>query len=433
MVALAMAIMIMMMPMKASASIAMPILPYIPPETVQIFDMLNTVFGVTSPDIQDDVERLQAYFQLYQGALGLTWETFYQQILDWQQEGAINGTMTIDGTMFDDIQVALEEAITSGYYYGEQYNLANTAPEWKTMLQDRYGINCSMSILQWMYDNRSFGTQIKKPSILLFAIFDNNTKILFHTCAYNVYWPVSWQRYSNGYYYPMYNGSIVGGNFIVANYNNGVVGDIIQDATGGYGIQGINRQGNTYSSLGENAQVVAQSSSIASAIQAQTVAPVTAGTESVGGNIVINLPNINIYPATTISDVTAQQEQLGVVPTTPDMTQQQIEDIIQQLQQAQVAQYGTTQDYQLHLTEYFPFCIPFDVGNLLTLFVAEPQAPVIQFMLPTGYDVENGVILTEYELDLSQFDTVALWCRRGMMLVFIVGLGFLTRSMILRG
>lgn len=432
MVAWAMAIIIVMIPMKASASIAMPILPYIPPESVEIFDMLNTIFGVTSPDIQDDYERLQAYFQLYQGALGLTWETFYTQFQEWRQEGATQHTLTIDSSMFDSIQTALEQALSDGYYYGTQYDLADNPTEWKTMLKDRFNIEMDIAKLEAIYNVRQTGSQVKKPSVLVWAIYDNGTKIKFDTIAYNVFWPVRYELQS-GYYRPVYNGASLSCTYFEYNYSNGVVGTKITDGYGSMGIQGVTRQGNTYSSLGDNAQVVAQSSTIASAIQAQTVAPVTAGTESVGGNIVINLPNINIYPATTISDVTAQQEQLGVVPTTPDMTQQQIEDIIQQLQQAQVAQYGSTQEYQLHLIEYFPFCIPFDVGNLLTLFVAEPQAPVIQFMLPTGYDVENGVILTQYELDLSQFDTVALWCRRGMMLVFIVGLGFLTRSMILRG
>ena len=40
-------------------------------------------------------------------------------------------------------------------------------------------------------------------------------------------------------------------------------------------------------------------------------------------------------------------------------------------------------DYTMDLTKFFPFCIPFDLYDFATCLLAEPEAPVIEWIVPT--------------------------------------------------
>lgn len=81
--------------------------------------------------------------------------------------------------------------------------------------------------------------------------------------------------------------------------------------------------------------------------------------------------------------------------------------------------------FALDLSNYFPFCIPFDLFDFLSCLNADPVAPVIhwEIALPGGGTYP-------LELDLSPFDSVAKLLRRLQLLLFIVALGIKTRDLI---
>ena len=76
------------------------------------------------------------------------------------------------------------------------------------------------------------------------------------------------------------------------------------------------------------------------------------------------------------------------------------------------------------LSEKFPFSIPFDLVALVTVLSAEPEAP--QF---TG-TVDLKVYQWNYDLDFSQFNTVAAVFRTAETLLFVFGLIMITRKII---
>ena len=80
-----------------------------------------------------------------------------------------------------------------------------------------------------------------------------------------------------------------------------------------------------------------------------------------------------------------------------------------------------TQDYSMSLAEFFPFCIPFDIYNLLTCFIATPEAP--RFEIPFLWG--NNVIV-----DLSEFNSVASVLRTIETLLFCIGLAYSTNKLI---
>lgn len=82
--------------------------------------------------------------------------------------------------------------------------------------------------------------------------------------------------------------------------------------------------------------------------------------------------------------------------------------------------------YKVSLSSVFPFCIPFDVYNMVTMFVAEPEAPHAEctFTLPwSNQDYSVG-------WDLSDFDGVAQVCRSMELVLFAVGLAVITHKFI---
>ena len=82
--------------------------------------------------------------------------------------------------------------------------------------------------------------------------------------------------------------------------------------------------------------------------------------------------------------------------------------------------------YTVRLGDVFPFCIPFDVYHMVTLFAAEPEAPHAkwEFSLPfTGGTYE-------VEWDLREWDEVAALCRKLELILFCVGLAVVTSKLI---
>lgn len=103
--------------------------------------------------------------------------------------------------------------------------------------------------------------------------------------------------------------------------------------------------------------------------------------------------------------------------------------IVGSVEQAGTAEEVTNPEiepYKVALTSVFPFCIPFDVYNMVTMFVAEPEAPHAEwtFTLPwSGQEYSVG-------WDLSDFDGVAQVCRNMELVLFAVGLAVITYKVI---
>lgn len=81
--------------------------------------------------------------------------------------------------------------------------------------------------------------------------------------------------------------------------------------------------------------------------------------------------------------------------------------------------------FTLDLSDYFPFCIPFDLYDFFTCLNADPVAPVIEWFVPLP-----GGGKYPLRIDLSAYDDVAQLLRRLQLLLFCVGLAFKTRDLI---
>ncbi|MCM1468373.1 MAG: hypothetical protein NC086_09510 [Alistipes sp.] len=73
----------------------------------------------------------------------------------------------------------------------------------------------------------------------------------------------------------------------------------------------------------------------------------------------------------------------------------------------------------------FPFCIPFDLYDMLNLLVAGREAPHFEyrFYIP-------GIVDYTMEFDFAMFESLADLLRKMELLAFCVGLGFVTKSLI---
>lgn len=76
--------------------------------------------------------------------------------------------------------------------------------------------------------------------------------------------------------------------------------------------------------------------------------------------------------------------------------------------------------YALDLTDFFPFCIPFDLYDLYSSLAAAPETPVFDLKI-AGYTVT---------VDLSPWDDFAAYFRRLQLLLFVIGLAASSRKFI---
>lgn len=149
---------------------------------------------------------------------------------------------------------------------------------------------------------------------------------------------------------------------------------------------------------------------------------------TVQGQVVDNVgtPAVDLATPTTI----AQSVPLVV---TPDLS------IILPQEFAYPNRYGG--EFSFPLSQYFPFCMPFDAVKILRLLNSPARAPKIEVPLNgifanfwninynKGSDGDlvhiRGDTMT---LDLSRFNTVAAICRTLLYLLFLVGVGFGIRN-----
>lgn len=76
--------------------------------------------------------------------------------------------------------------------------------------------------------------------------------------------------------------------------------------------------------------------------------------------------------------------------------------------------------------EIFPFCIPWDIYAIATMFKAEPKAPYYEFDLGNAIGLKSKKIV----IDLSSFNKMAELLRTLEVLLFCVGLALITRNII---
>lgn len=116
------------------------------------------------------------------------------------------------------------------------------------------------------------------------------------------------------------------------------------------------------------------------------------------------------------ADIDITYEEEGVIS-------EQVEDTPTQSISQEVTDYQSP-----GLQSVFPFCIPFDIYAFFECLAADPVAPSFnwRFYIP-------GICDEELEIDLSAFDSAARILRTMELLLFIVGLAFVTRDKFLRG
>ena len=429
------------------ASVAVPMLPYVPPTDVSQMDLLFNVFGLTKPAIEDDVKRLKGYWSLIEMVMGASAEVTRNKLEQMFEDARTTNVWEIDPETISALNLIGARAITSGVAYEQQAPVIGISEAYTSLMNwsriDENKLPRSTFETMAQSANSTFGvgnwvvygiySQYRSDYAIIVGFANKNNTMVQRTGSFTIGgagFSNAWTINGGTQSYQCLNWSYAkASNTWAGNYrNNTAIGT--DNYFSGYGMTYDKYTGQA---IMGNASVTAQNAQISDALTQGDVIPITAQTTLVNGQIDdtkparIHLPVSLPTPAETVADLPAVQEKMGVVPISDDVT----ETVSQlQIQQAQIT--GNTSEFELDLTKYFPFCIPFDIGNLLQAFVATPEAPVIPFAFPVGY--ENGEIIMEtFYMNLSVFDTVAYWCRKGELALFIVGLGVVTRQWFLRG
>lgn len=85
-------------------------------------------------------------------------------------------------------------------------------------------------------------------------------------------------------------------------------------------------------------------------------------------------------------------------------------------------------DYTIDLTEFFPFCLPFDIYAFFELLAAEPEAPRFEWEIQLPVMDEPYLFV----VDLSPWNDIAQLLRNLELIAFIIGLCVVTREKFLR-
>lgn len=108
-----------------------------------------------------------------------------------------------------------------------------------------------------------------------------------------------------------------------------------------------------------------------------------------------------------------------VIPSNPDLPDETIQDKIQD----NVNNNGFV---LTGLENFFPFCIPFDIYSFITILVAEPVAPVINWHIYNPVTKSDNIIT----LDFSVWEPIVILFRYIFDFLFIIGLAMIARSLI---
>lgn len=180
---------------------------------------------------------------------------------------------------------------------------------------------------------------------------------------------------------------------------------------------------------------IAATSADATVVSAGTLASEEEGEIVIDGDRTINLTGVNIdnwlqslsEGVTTYADA---MEQIGLAAVnTQTMTLEEVQAIAQALNPAAAGTSTITGNYTVSLSDLFPFCIPFDLYNIISCFKADPVAPSAEITIPVGYDGTEFTWET-YTVSLSAFDAVAAVVRVLEYIGFVIGLMLITRKLI---
>lgn len=133
--------------------------------------------------------------------------------------------------------------------------------------------------------------------------------------------------------------------------------------------------------------------------------------ETIGEILTETIPEIFSEGKEGDTEITYEEE--GTV-------EEQIEETVEQMVSSDPGDYAVS-----GLEQVFPFCIPFDIYNFVSALDAAPEAPVInwRFYVP-------GICDETITIDLSVYNNVAALLRTMELLLFCVGLAFVTRKII---
>lgn len=245
--------------------------------------------------------------------------------------------------------------------------------------------------------------------------FTARTKVYYNVTDSNVTW-LNIDDYVRNLNATDYSGTLT-------NFNNAYYSGLIGEQDGSLVVRPVSGVDGVATSVDQ------------SVVGAGTLVDDENGDVVIGGDLAINLQNIDIQALLkSLADgqITYQQlvDALGATAVnTATMTAEQIAELAKADAIAQAGTQQITGKYTVDLTQFFPFCIPFDLYHLIQAFNADPVAPEVTISLPIGY---NGSEFTweDYTLSLSPFDTVAQVVRIFEFVLFIIGLMMVTRKLI---
>lgn len=419
---------------------ALPV-PSMFPADVQIWDTLFNVFGLTRPEVSDD-KRLEAYADLYRNVLGATYEQFADDMNNIITDGKTSGQLVLPPEIVTQLETGMDYAIKNGVS-----NMDGSPEEYKTLAQWRawlamHGMSVPEAQLNWFW-GESEGTGV---CYLGYVRLDTNRTLMFSTRT----------EFTNPVHAAVFAGDQTKQRFIDAA--NGAfafryriydtAGNVIPDA---YMHQDIRNSMWSWTTYGKATGAVYNTRPLSSTKSTVTpyalqiaermanavlrvLTPDTQltidGTYDITQPTIIRIPAIWATPATTVDGIPTIQDETQTRPYIDDSIP--LTDQIAALRTQADTDYGDAEKYRIDLTEFFPFCIPWDLQLLMQSFQAEPEAPVIDWPFPVGY--EDGEIKMEvFTLDLSIWDTVAQYVRLGELALYIVGLAVATRHIYIRG
>lgn len=145
-----------------------------------------------------------------------------------------------------------------------------------------------------------------------------------------------------------------------------------------------------------------------------------------GNSISVPAPSVAsdvLTGAKPIADIAATYTAEGTIPMT---------DTVAQSVTATVANTATAEWSKENwsvpeiIFTKFPFCLPWDLKNAISLLVASPIPPKWTFSFPSNIFIGGG----EITVDLAQFEPWAKVSRWAMMIIFNLGLIYATRRLI---
>lgn len=410
-------------------------------------DLLFNIFGLTKPAIEDDAKRLQGYWKLIEFVMGASADVTKNKIEEMFEGARTSRIWEIDPETISALNQIGARAISNGIDYEQQAPIVGISESytnlmtWSRIDQNKLPRTTFENMAQSA--NSTFGvgnwvvygiySQYRSDYAIIIGFASKSLNLVQRTGSFTiggVSFSNAWTISGGTQSYQCLNWSYARStNTWSANYrNNTAIGT--DNYFSGYGMTYDKYTGQA---IMGNASVTAQSTQIADALTLGALVPITAETAIVNGAIDdtkparIHLPTSLPVPAENVADLPAVQEKLGVVPISDDVT-----ETVSQLQQAVSESVGTANDYAIDLSQYFPFCLPFDIFRIIGAFIAEPEAPKFSYTIvnPWASDGEHDI---EIEIDLSVFDQVAEILRTLESILFVIGLCVVTRSHYLRG